>query len=266
MNSSLLPNRVPVLMYHRVGEPHDAADRSCCVRPATFRAQMAALAAAGYRATSADDLVRWCDGEALEGGARPFVLTFDDGFSGVHDHALPVLRKLGWPATVFLVAEQIGGEDRWALTKYPDRAVSPLLSLSQIETLTAAGFAFHSHSSNHRSLCGLSDAELEDEIAGSRARLQTLLGSGVELFAYPYGHHDDRVVAAVRAAGYRAAFSVLSGFNRRNVDRYCIRRLDVFGTDTPRQLLRKIRLGTNDGSLSATCRYYWQRLLPRTQR
>jgi len=68
------------------------------------------------------------------------------------------------------------------------------------------------------------------------------------------------VVAAVRAAGYRAAFSVQPGFNRRNVDRYRIRRLDVFGQDSPRELLRKIRFGSNDGSLATIGRYYWNRL------
>ncbi len=122
--------------------------------------------------------------------------------------------------------------------------------------------SLQSHSTNHRSLRGLGDAELEDEVAGSRSRLQALLGIPVEFFAYPYGHHDERVVTAVKAAGYRAAFSVLSGFNRRDVDRWRIRRLDVFGTDTPRQMLRKVRLGTNDGSFKAACGYYWQRLLP----
>jgi hypothetical protein len=50
------------------------------------------------------------------------------------------------------------------------------------------------------------------------------------------------------------------------VDRYRIRRLDVFGTDTPRQLLRKFRFGTNDGSLAAASRYYWRQLLPRLGR
>ena len=88
----------------------------------------------------------------------------------------------------------------------------------------------------------------------------------MNFFAYPYGHHDERVVAAVEAAGYRAAFSVLTGFNRRDVDRWRIRRLDVYGTDTPRALLRKIRLGTNDGSLRAVFGYYRQRLLTRARR
>jgi peptidoglycan/xylan/chitin deacetylase (PgdA/CDA1 family) len=258
--------RIPVLMYHRVGQPHDAADRTYCIEPAAFRAHMRTLADAGCRAISTMEFVAWLDGATVSGSGQPFVITFDDGFAGLHEHALPVLREIGWPAAVFLVAGQIGGEDRWALEGHPGRPLSPLLGRAQIDAMAQAGFEFHSHSMNHRSLRALGDGEIEDEVAGSRERLHALLGRPVDFFAYPYGHHDERVVAAVKAAGYRAAFSVLSGFNRRDVDRYRIRRLDVFGTDTPRQLLRKFRFGTNDGSLAAASRYYWRQLLPRLGR
>jgi peptidoglycan/xylan/chitin deacetylase (PgdA/CDA1 family) len=85
----------------------------------------------------------------------------------------------------------------------------------------------------------------------------------VDFLAYPYGHYDDRVLNAARAAGYRAAFSVQPGFNRRDVDRFRLRRLDVFGTDTARALVRKITLGSNDGSLGNWLGYGANRLLAR---
>jgi len=59
---------------------------------------------------AADALVGWLEGgPALAAGA--FVLTFDDGFRGVREHALPVLERLGWPFTVFLVSDRIGQRD-----------------------------------------------------------------------------------------------------------------------------------------------------------
>jgi hypothetical protein len=60
--------------------------------------------------------------------------------------------------------------------------------------------------------------------------------------------------------GFLTAFSVEPGFNRPGGDAYRIRRLDVFGSDSPAMLLRKIRLGSNDGRLTALLRYYTQRL------
>jgi hypothetical protein len=90
--------------------------------------------------------------------------------------------------------------------------------------------------------------------------LSQLLGHEVDYIAYPFGHLDARVEAATRAAGYRAAFATQPGFNRRDVNRFRIRRLDVFGTDSPAKLLRKIRFGSNDGSLMNIVRYYLDRL------
>ncbi len=254
--------RIPVLMYHRVGVPHGTNDRIYCVTPERFESHMQALVSAGYEPVSIEAFVAWLDGASVALPHRPFVLTFDDGFADLHRHAWPLLRRLGWPATVFLVAELVGDHDRWMQKPGGARPLTPLLDSKQVREMATDGVSFHSHSSAHADLVALGEDALRSEIIGSRQRLGELLGHPVDFFAYPYGHHDDRVVAAVKAAGYRAAFSVLSGFNRRDVDRWRIRRLDVFGTDTPRELLRKIRLGTNDGSLKAACRYYWQRLLP----
>lgn len=82
----------------------------------------------------------------------------------------------------------------------------------------------------------------------------------VPYLAYPYGRHDERVIEATRAAGYRAAFSVQPGFNRPELDLYRIRRIDVFGTDSAARLLRKVKLGSNDGSLAMEVRYFAKRL------
>jgi peptidoglycan/xylan/chitin deacetylase (PgdA/CDA1 family) len=89
--------------------------------------------------------------------------------------------------------------------------------------------------------------------------LQHLLGRQVDYLAYPFGHLDERVVSAARKAGYRAGFSTQPGFNRPDVDRFRIRRIDVYGSDTPAMLMRKVRLGTNDGRLSNLARYYLSR-------
>lgn len=255
-----MTERVPVLIYHRVGTPHYADDRTYCITPQRFRAQMIALAAAGYTAIGVDQFVDWLEERDVLLPHKPFVLSFDDGFGDVHQHAWPVLRELGWTATVFLVAGLVGSHDHWMQSNGLARPLTPLLKPAEIGELAEAGWCFQSHGLNHRSLTALAGEALLEEVAGSRAKLQALLGTAVDLFAYPYGHHDRQVVAAVHAAGYRAAFSVQPGFNRRDVDRYRIRRLDVFGNDSPRALLRKLAFGTNDGGLGAVFRYYWTRL------
>jgi peptidoglycan/xylan/chitin deacetylase (PgdA/CDA1 family) len=246
---------VIVLMYHRVGDARNTWEARYAISPARFEAQMLALQGCGLRAAPSRALVEW-----LEGGrplpAGSFVLTFDDGFRGVKEHALPLLQRLGWAFTVFLVSDLIGATDAWTRGANPDGATYPLLDADDIVDMQRCGVDFQSHTCSHPSLPGLDDERLAAELAGSRSALQELLGTPVDCLAYPFGHFDERVASAARQAGYRAAFSTRPGLNRRDTDCLQIRRIDVYGTDTPARLLRKIRFGSNDGSVAALARYY----------
>lgn len=254
-----MATRVPVLMYHRVGEARNTWEARYAISPENFSAHMHVLANKGYQAASVDMLADWLEGgPALPEGAC--LITFDDGFRDVREHALPVLERLGWPFTVFLVSDLIGGRDEWTRSTNPAGVTYPLLDADEIRDMQGRGASFHSHTRSHLSLPSLDDAQLVDQLAGSRQALAGLLGHEVRYLAYPFGYLDDRVEKATRQAGYRAAFSTQPGFNRKDVNRFRIRRMDVFGTDTPAMLLRKIHLGNNDGSLSHAVRYYLNRL------
>lgn len=256
------PARVPVLMYHRVGEAHNDWEARYSITPANFAAHMQTLANQGYRAIDIDALVAWLEGgPPLPPGA--LLVTFDDGFCGVGEHALPTMEALGWPFTVFLVSDLIGREDFWMRGRHPAGISYPLLNESEIRDMQHRGVSFHSHTRSHADLTTLDNLQLAHELADSRNALAQLLGQPVAYIAYPFGRFDERVEAATRAAGYRAAFSTQPGFNRPNVNRFQIRRLDIFGTDTPAMLLRKIQFGSNDGSLGKAARYYFQQLKTR---
>lgn len=253
--------RVPVLMYHRVGEVQNDQERKYCISAERFAGHMRSLNRAGWRAVSIDNFFAWLDPHT-ELPERSFLLTFDDGFLDVYEHAHPVLKALGWPATMFLVSGLIGQTDSWPKTGNPVAHSYPLLDKHQINIMQREGWSFHGHSRNHCDLTALSETELDEQISGCRKDLLAL-GLNPRFFAYPYGRFGEREASAVRSAGYEAAFSVQPGFNRQNVDRMRIRRLDVFGTDTPAMLLRKITLGGNDGSLTEYARSLTRRFTAR---
>lgn len=254
--------RISVLMYHRLGEAHNDWEARYAISPTKFAAHMRALSSAGYQAVNIDTMVDWMEGKA-ELPENAILITFDDGFRGVRDHALPVLEKLHWPFTVFLVSDLIGGQDEWTRSSNPAGVTYPLLNADEIQDMQARGCEFHSHTRNHPSLPTLDDMQLAAQLQGSREALSRLLGHEVSYLAYPFGHMNDRVAAAAQVAGYRAAFTTRPGFNRRGESLLHIRRLDIYGTDSPGMLLRKIRLGTNEGSLAQVLRYYTDRLLHR---
>ncbi|MDX1252618.1 MAG: polysaccharide deacetylase family protein [Gammaproteobacteria bacterium] len=242
-------------MYHRVGEAVNDWERKYCIAPDRFAAHMRILCRHGMRPCTIEDFVAWLSGKKTLGD-KTFLLTFDDGFYGVYEHAMPVLAQLGWPATVFLVSSLTGKRDVWCEKENPSGRTYPLLGRDHIEEMRKHGFSFHSHSRTHADLTKTTDQDLKDELCRAKTELEDLLGTDVPYLAYPYGRYDERVVAVAREAGYRAAFSVQPGFNRPGLDPYRIRRLDVFGTDTPAQLRRKVMLGSNDGSLQHSLRYY----------
>jgi len=262
LGSSLFAERLAVLMYHRVGEAIDDHERRYGIAPDRFRAHMLALSARGMQPCSIEQLFAWLDGKLMLPSGS-FLLTFDDGFLGVYEHALPVLEELGWPATVFLVSSLTGRTDAWSGRENPGKRMFPLLDAPHIREMRKYGVSFQSHTRSHPSLPQLDDDSLRAELAGSRADLEDMLGAEVPYLAYPFGRHDERVIEFARRAGYRGAFSVRSGFNRTSVDRFRIRRLDVFGTDSPNHLVRKMKWGANDGSIMHGVRYYLGRLVSR---
>jgi len=254
-----MAQRIPVLMYHRIGQTHHAWESRFCLTPVQFSRHMHHLAALGMQACSLADFLAWLE-QKQELPEGSFLLTFDDGFLGVYEHAVKLLQELGWPATVFLVSSLIGREDTWCKTENPSGATYPLLAQKHILGMRKMGFTFQSHTRFHPDLTTLSSQDLAEELAGSRRDLEAILDEEVRSLAYPYGRLNDQVLSATRMAGYDTAFSTQPGFNRHDVDRYRIRRLDVFGTDTPAMLARKVFFGSNDGSWRQTFRYYGSRI------
>jgi peptidoglycan/xylan/chitin deacetylase (PgdA/CDA1 family) len=152
-------------------------------------------------------------------------LTFDDGFSGVYQHAFPALSEHRLPATVFLVAATLTPEGKaidWATTPPPDATT---LSLGEILEMQEAGVTFGSHSLDHHDLTSLDSHACEEDLRKSRELLQALLGRRVDFLAYPRGLHDEKVRRAARRAGYTHSFSLPEG--RETVDEFSVPRVVV---------------------------------------
>jgi len=67
----------------------------------------------------------------------------------------------------------------------------------------------------------------------------------------------------VSGAGYEAACSTLSGFGTRENDCFALRRIEVFGWDSTRAFLRKIKFGANEFGPVEVFGYYIKRGLSR---
>jgi peptidoglycan/xylan/chitin deacetylase (PgdA/CDA1 family) len=217
---------VPILMYHYVGSPPTAEDHPYYVTPEVFREQLDLLRSEGCTTV---DLIHLAD--HLEDGRplppRPVVLTFDDGHASFYEMAAATLTRAGFTATLFAITGRVGapGYCTW----------------DQLREVERAGHRVGSHTHSHPILTRLDDAATTEELTRPRMILADELGHPVDILAYRGGHHDDRVVALTRAAGYRCAVTTRPGLNGPGVDLLTLRRNAVRQEDTGERLLAKLR-------------------------
>jgi peptidoglycan/xylan/chitin deacetylase (PgdA/CDA1 family) len=198
-----------VVCYHSVS---DGWEHALSVTPEAFREQVAILVGTGVAPVSAEALAT--------GERRGLHATFDDAYRDVLD-ALPVLEQARVPATIFVSS---GFADQGLPLAVPELAADAeaqperlaTMTWGQLRELAERGVEIGSHTVSHPHLTRLSDAELDRELADSKSRIEDELGRPARLLAYPYGEHDARVRAAVRRAGYAAAFAQWPGASIRN--------------------------------------------------
>jgi peptidoglycan/xylan/chitin deacetylase (PgdA/CDA1 family) len=202
--------------------------------------QLRLLRLLGYRGIHFDELVRTL-GEFRLPPRRSVVITIDDGYVDNLEIAQPVLSRHGFPVTIFLVSERLGGIGDWS--RGGQLGGRPLLSLAQVETLGAEGVRFGAHTRTHPHLPELPDESLEPEIAGSRRDLEERIGAPVTMFAYPYGELDERAVEAVRAGGFAGAGTTEPRLVGIDEDPYLLPRVEVRSTDSLLRLALHVLLG-----------------------
>lgn len=227
---------IPILMYHNIGVPPQGARlRNLYVRTGAFARQMFILRLLGYRGLSMSAAMPYLRGEKQ---GRVAVITFDDGYVDTLEQALPILQKHGFSATCYFISQRTGQYNEWDAASLNVR--KSLMNDGQIRAWHAAGMEVGAHSRTHPRLTGCTDAELQEEIAGSKTDLEKLLGKPVTQFCYPYGDLDQRVVAATRHAGFDAATTTQRGRARAGDDAMLLRRVLVSGSTFPHLFILKL--------------------------
>lgn len=211
---------VPILMYHAVAHHPSPAARALSVAPEAFAAQMALLAERGRTPLTTAALGEaWRRGTALP--ARPVLITFDDGYEGVHRHALPVLAAHGFTATVFVSTGWLRG--RHGTGGAPDT----MLDWHQVRELAAAGLEMGGHSHSHPQLDQLAGDRLRTEVGRCREITAQETGTAPVSFAYPFGYSNRGVRRVVREAGFAQSLAVRNAPARRAQGPYALARLTV---------------------------------------
>jgi peptidoglycan/xylan/chitin deacetylase (PgdA/CDA1 family) len=214
---------IPMLCYHRFGNGNGNGGSKMTVSEANFAQQLDWLAKSGFRVIRLAQLLAFLEGkEALP--KRSVVITIDDGYESVHRVALPLLRKHGFPATLFVYTDFIGA--------------GGALSWSQLQDLAASGLVdVQAHSKSHRNLierlAGEGDAQyrqgLEAEARVPRELLERRLPVAVRHYAYPYGDANEQVLEVLTQQHFQLGVTVNPGGNAFFAQPLMLRRTMIFG-------------------------------------
>lgn len=201
-------NELVVLCYHGISDSWPAKG---AVTPADFEGHLWDLVGRGYKGSTLSDAL------TAPGAGRTLVVTFDDAYASVLEHAVPVMERLGVPGTMFVPTDYPGerrllawdGNDVWLGTEREEEL--RCMGWDDLRGLASRGWEIGSHTCSHAVLPGLDDDRLTAELTESRLECERQIGAPCRSLAYPAGWCDDRVARAARDCGYSFAVTVAQG-------------------------------------------------------
>lgn len=205
--------KFPIFNYHHIRpmppESAGVTERAFTVTPEGLEAHLKYFKENGYQVVLVDELLDYFDsGKPLP--PKAVAITFDDGWQEHYKNAFPILKKYGVKATFFVPTGWVGQPE--------------IMSWDEMKEMSQAGMIFGSHSISHPYLDKLSDENLKKEVEDSKKLLEEKLGKQVDYIAYPAGMYNDKVIEAVKAAGYQAALGVYKIIEQGPKYRWSIRR------------------------------------------
>lgn len=235
------PNRLPVLMYHKVIS--DGNPDFLSIKKDMLELQFGYLKAKGYNTISLTQLEQYIlQGSPLP--AKPCLLTFDDGYRDNYSNMFPLLRKFDFKANIFLVAGFVNQD------KKMDNG-EEYLRLEEIKEISTGNVEFGLHSYEHASYTKLSLEEIANDISTCRTVLEKNDVPYVSCLAYTFGAFPKRdklrrmaMFELFEAKKVAMAFRIGNRINRLPFkEKFLIQRLDVRGDESFQQFQKSLKFG-----------------------
>lgn len=233
------PGKRFVFLFHDISDP-DAPQYSplYSTRPDKFKNQLELLARY-FKFVPLDEIVR----NSANNQGRLASISFDDGFLSVKDEALPLLRSMGIPASVFVNSMAIKHNQLFNAPGgfAPTMVVSEKIYLNEAEVkqLVAAGVTLGSHSSSHKVLANCDEATLKEEVLDNKLYVEQLIGKAVPHLALPFGkreHYNQRVLDYCYSIGHDYVYTTNPSWFEPSRERRPIPRVSLLN-ETPEELL-----------------------------
>lgn len=208
-------HEVTSIVYHRFG---DNRYPSTNIKLATFEAHLQHLKEEGYTGLTVSEATAIFKSDSPS--KKWVAITIDDGFKSFFNNGFPLLKKYGFKATVFINTETIGYDD--------------FMSWEEIAEAKESGIEIGNHSHSHPFFLDVSESGseklFEQELKESQDLMQANLQFKPQVFAYPYGEHEEYMKPILKDMGFVAAMAQNSGVINNSTDLYQMPRFPVSET------------------------------------
>jgi peptidoglycan/xylan/chitin deacetylase (PgdA/CDA1 family) len=241
-----------ILTYHRVVEPPAGVSRPTWnVPPKLLESQLRGLLARGWQAWPLRQVLE-CHARELPIPRKTFVVTFDDGYSNNCTQALPILCRLGIPATVFLATAYLDAEEPFPSDDWDaagqvgvlSEAWRPLSTDEGLQMLASGLIDIGAHTHTHADFRGRSREMLAD-LEINLTVLREKFGVERPAFSLPYGTKRDgfassELASAARSAGVRCNLTTEATIIRPSDSPFDWGRIPAEEHDTVRTLAARL--------------------------
>ena|GEM_PF-460694 len=248
---------IAVLMYHHFSEQEEQLN-SVVVHPDTFRKQLRALREAGFQSIRQQDLLAY-----LKGGpdaklpAKSVLITIDDGYESNYKLAYPILLEEKFYASIYVVSSYSGESPLYSRHFSWEEA----LEMYNSGYIDIQSHTYDSHfygetatitrpALTHRLLLkGAEQVETKeqyerrifDDLSLSKRLIEQHVGNEVLSLTYPYGASNDTVIRIASELGHSLMYTVKEGLISKNSNPYLLPRINVHGSYSADQMLKRIR-------------------------
>ena len=223
-------NRVPILMYHSIRDNDDQS-----VSTQSFKKQMNLMKTMGYQTIKFNEL--------KGNNKKKFIITFDDAYENVFINAFPILRKLGFNAVCFIVANKIGAYNDWDKNEFKKKK---LMNFEQISEWLINGFNIGSHTLDHVNLTKLNKNDKINQIINSKKDLNSKFNTDIDTFAFPFGSYDDETQSIINKYYDYAVTTKRSRFVKNKFNNKLLPRVPVSKYDSLFKFFLKIKTPYED--------------------
>jgi len=206
---------VVIFVYHRFGND---IYPSTNISISNFENHLNYLKKNNFTVLNFGDAVDYINNPEIPFMEKVACITVDDGYKTFKSHAMPLLRKFGFKATLFINSESVGG--------------GSYMDWGEIKEVYKQGIEIGNHSHSHAYFLNISKNqrlnEFKKDLQICQEEIHEHLGFYPNIFAYPYGEFDLEMKASLKDLGFNAAVAQNSGVMYLH-DNYSIPRFPMAG-------------------------------------